>query len=155
MGTPMMAADVLTAYASPVSSAAEKAVRGQRLVDTTMRACGPIIVSCMEAARHCRVLIVKFRASRQEGGVRLYHSLCLRAVFSQQVQHLRMSRKNRLYMQREVSASAERHASIPEPGFCRNAGNPEENRSRALRTGNEICAVEQYALFWTQYWCRE
>jgi hypothetical protein len=62
IGTLTWAADVLSVQASWILAATEEIVGRQGLVDTNMRACGPIIVSCMEAARHCRVLIVNPRA---------------------------------------------------------------------------------------------
>jgi hypothetical protein len=57
-----MAVRVLLAQASWMPAAAEEVVGRQGLVDTSS-ACGPIIVSCMEAVRHCRVLTVNPRAS--------------------------------------------------------------------------------------------
>ena len=60
-------------------AAAEDVVGRQGLVDTSS-ACGPIIVSCMEAARHCRVLTVNPRASsaRKDPWTRPHSSSCLR-----------------------------------------------------------------------------
>jgi len=63
MGTLTMAAGALLAYASSTSSAAERVVCRQGFVDTTMCARHPIILSCMEAARHCRAQVVRSRAS--------------------------------------------------------------------------------------------
>lgn len=44
-------------------------------------------------------------------------------------------------MQCEVSASAERHASVFQPDHCRYTGNSGLNRKQALRVRIRICAA--------------
>lgn len=67
--------------------------------------------------------------------------LLLTASDFQQSRHLRTSRENALSMQREVSASAERHASVFQPDRCHYTGSPEQNRNPALRTEIGITAA--------------
>jgi hypothetical protein len=114
-----------------IPAAAEETVGRQGLVDTNMRACGPIIVSCMEAARHCRVLTVNSRAPSAGKDPWLgQQRFCSRQAYYKPPEQLRTSRENALSVKREVPASAGCMASVTQPDLSHYSSSPERIGTR-------------------------
>jgi hypothetical protein len=112
-----------------IPAAAEETVGRQGLVDTNMRACGPIIVSLCHAWKPRGT--VNSRAPSAGKDPRLgQQRFCSRQAYYKPPEQLRTSRENALSVKREVSASAGCMASVTQPDLSHYSSSPERIGTR-------------------------